>query len=503
MLEAYGARSLPATFVTASGEMISPNGLIQGGSEVSSPGALTRAREVRELESEVMQLQRNVEQCQGTSREAEAARVRALEELDNLRNRHHTAALAVANHEKDLERSNERVKALDVAQEQGTAARSGLLEQSGSLVSDAERLRAAIEECRSARTTAQSELDGISLRITAATREVTRLESRTAELRVSHQGRVESRDRFQETATRAANTLRDTAEWMERREREISSANQRRESLGEEIAEAERGLAAKLLEEEDARRESESLRTLYDQQAQVVRDLEQQLRDFRSELASHRDEMTRADLAVRESELRLRHQGDAIREKWNVDLSTWTPPSLDELSRVEEAAVPKRSPREVSNLRRAQEESGEGSGEGSVDELKELRRNAELCLLPKAEREQQLEEVRSSVQSLGDVNLGAIEEHEELAERFRFLSEQKEDLETDDCVSSRGNFPYQPHQSQAIPRDLRVGESAILREFSALVRRGQSESAAHRIRGCARSRGSRSWRCRRASACRV
>ena len=32
--------------------------------------------------------------------------------VDNLRNRHHTAALAVANHEKDLERTNERMKAL-------------------------------------------------------------------------------------------------------------------------------------------------------------------------------------------------------------------------------------------------------------------------------------------------------------------------------------------------------------------------------------------------------
>ena len=40
-----------------------------------------------------------------------------------------------------------------------------------------------------------------------------------------------------------------------------------------------------------------------------------------------------------------------------------------------------------------------------------------------------LEKLRHQIQSLGDVNLGAIEEHEELAERFRFLSEQKEDLD--------------------------------------------------------------------------
>ena len=52
-----------------------------------------------------------------------------------------------------------------------------------------------------------------------------------------------------------------------------------------------------------------------------------------------------------------------------------------------------------------------------------------MTMLPLVERREQLEKLRQQIQSLGDVNLGAIEEHEELAERFRFLSEQKDDLD--------------------------------------------------------------------------
>jgi len=86
----------------------------------------------------------------------------------------------------------------------------------------------------------------------------------------------------------------------------------------------------------------------------------------------------------------------------------------------------------------AEANSAEGAGSETDEEdealspvsaLREAKRNVELAMLPTPERKRESEKVRKSLQSLGDVNLGAIEEHEELAERFRFLSEQKDDLE--------------------------------------------------------------------------
>ena len=45
-------------------------------------------------------------------------------------------------------------------------------------------------------------------------------------------------------------------------------------------------------------------------------------------------------------------------------------------------------------------------------------------------RKERLAQIRKRIESIGDVNLGAIEEHEELRERQRFLDEQRTDLES-------------------------------------------------------------------------
>jgi len=387
---------------------------------------LGRLREVRELKGEVAGLEREALACAGSCERAEVELGQAAEELENLRNRHHTAVLAVANHEKDLDRSCERVKNLGEVQEGRVAERAEFLDEAEALAEELQRLEAQLASSREDRGSGQRRLDSLGLKLSTAGRDLSRLETRATELRVAHGSRVETRDRLHDTVTRGRGAARETGEWIARRETEIAAAIERRAALGEQSQQCEASLVEKLSEEEEARVANEQQREAYDAKAGALRDVENEVRESRSELDASREESSNADLAVRESSLRLEHQEEGIREKWGVEIATWQPPSLAEF----ESRAGELGGEEIEAVEsEADLASAEPTASEAAQALRDARRNAELVNLDLEERRRQLGKLRSQIQSLGDVNLGAIEEHEELAERFRFLSEQREDLE--------------------------------------------------------------------------
>jgi chromosome segregation protein len=425
VLEVYGAGRIPALFVTPDGSLLTPEGVVSGGSTEAGSGHVGRVREVRELEGEVAALEAAADEAEAAHAAAESALARSADELDNLRNRHHTAALAVANHEKDLERTRERVKALGEAHEGRMNERSELLAGSQSLVSERDSLEQRLSSGRRERAERQQKLDALGLRIGSAGRDVLRLETAATERRIEHAGRAERRDRLRIAFERAGAAAQETRAWIVRREQEIAAAEARREELAVVIRDARATLDMRLQQEEAARASLDAKREAYDRVGVEVTGLESEVRGARSAISAQRDAAGQAELAVRESELRLAHLQDGVRERWDVDLASWTPPPLEpEPAVVEEAAAPGAEAAPEAAAAESVEEE-----EPAPDAARDARANARLARLPRDERRAELEDVRKRIQALGDVNLGAIEEHEELSERFRFLSEQKADLD--------------------------------------------------------------------------
>jgi chromosome segregation protein len=270
-----------------------------------------------------------------------------------------------------------------------------------------------------------------------------------AELRVGYRARDEVRRRLRETVTRAEQSERETRTWIERRNHEIEVARVRCEDLLAEIERAEAELSTQLAAEEGARAESDQLRERFEATSVRVNEIEDNARGLRTELGAARERTSQAELALREAQMRLEHQATTVRERWQIEIADWRLPTLEELASGEgdeiagSASATGTSATGIDADAQADAETAAGRDEsaGNADEddddpemsaaavQREARKNIELAMLPTADRKRESERVRKALQSLGDVNLGAIEEHEELAERFRFLSEQKEDLE--------------------------------------------------------------------------
>jgi len=136
-----------------------------------------------------------------------------------------------------------------------------------------------------------------------------------------------------------------------------------------------------------------------------------------------------------------------VAERWSVELACWTPPTLAELAPEAPAAAAgaldaaneSHAPAAAGVAVSPVDEAGpvveaapvEAASEAGDEEPALTPRMAvELVALPGPARRTRLDDVRRRLEALGEVNLGAIEEHEELAERQRFLSEQKNDLES-------------------------------------------------------------------------
>jgi chromosome segregation protein len=436
-LDVYGRGRIPCTFVTRSGDVLTPDGVIRGGGAARQSGILTRVREARELEAEVAALAAEVSALTLVDERAQADAQRAASELDNLRSRHHTAALAVANHEKDLERTRERLKAIGTAQVTRGEERAALIAELERIDAEAARHESYLEEGREQRGLRQREQDALGLRLVSGGRELSRLEAVATERRVERQGRRDARERLAGAALRAGSQLEDARAWIQRRDAEMATAERRRAELAEAIAACELAVNAELEAEERARVANEARRDAYESVAERVRSLEESARELRIELETLRDAASEAELGLRERELRLAHVDSSARDRWNVELAHWKVPVFADLGPDPEPAL-EAAPVDAGEVLA----DGDGSAPDGDDALlarsassaerdarREAREVADLLALAADERRARASEIRSRIDAIGDVNLGAIEEHEELRERFRFLTEQKNDLE--------------------------------------------------------------------------
>jgi chromosome segregation protein len=371
------------TIVTLEGEVVDPHGVVTGGSRESAvAGVLEQKREIRELEEVVAGIEADVQTAldRHVARKQEvAAATQALEEIGAALRQEE---LSLVGQQKDLDRAIDELRRLD-------ARRIQLREQGEDLG------RAAGEAARRfGDATAALELDWTV---------VGAAEERAGELRARTVALADEAD----AAIAHLTTLKVEAAQAEDRRQGARATVAR---LGDERAQHEARAARLEQTIADELTRGETLRT---DAARLRGEAALQQAEAEARARAHGERQTaleerQAVLTVREAELRV---------------------TRGETARLSQAANRTELRCQEATLRRASLEE-QVSGRYPEVALPAVVHDHHLRALFGETEEARAVELRGLIERMGEINLTAIEESEELQRRFDFLTSQRADLES-------------------------------------------------------------------------
>ena len=380
-LELWSRNGFVSTLVTPEGEVVDPVGVVTGGSADSLEGSLlSQRRRMKELEALLLELE---EQLQGEENEIGALRER-MNQTETRR-----SVLTEAGHRLALERIGMEHDLVQADREVGRLEEmlQTLAQEQADLSASLASLREAIQECqkdiegqlqeRMKREKALAEKQEV---LSELEKNSQRLETEATESRIRAAAVGERRDNTHLNLENRLTLQQELSGQIQSRESEIIEMGQKRRRLDEALHLAEKSL-------EEGRKALEELEEKLERERQQYRDIsrrltetEEAIKELRPLGEASQEEKNQLQLTLSEKRLNLQHLFENIREKYDLDLKEARIEGLD--------------------------------GELSEEDL--LR---------------EIEELRGRLERMGEVNLAAIGEFEELNSRYQFLSQQKQDLE--------------------------------------------------------------------------
>jgi chromosome segregation protein len=367
--------------VTLDGQALLPNGAVVGGATDESAAHLLRLqREIRELEeasaSQAGELQRVTEE-QGRLRASIAERQAA---IDSARVQAHDAELEILGAERDLHAVEMELKRIE--------------ERRGEIAHGQSEGRAALSQIDVDEANTKRELADAQRHVDDAEEA-----ARVAESVLAERRRV-----VEEQAARATEVKVEATQSRERADRErsilaqldrsIAELNAREDRLREDvaIADRDRGQAAGRIllhqgrlgetahEAATARSDLSALRGRFDEAQTALGQSELGLKELRSTIEEQSSALNELNLRERELALSLEHLVEQVADKHRVELA-------------------------------------------------HVITDYHARALPTPEDTARAEELQRLIDRMGEINLTAIEEYEENAERYEYLTGQRRDLE--------------------------------------------------------------------------
>ncbi len=372
-----------ATLVTIDGDVVDQRGVVAGGSrEAQGAGVLSQKREIRELEEIVGSLEHELAEATARLLTARTEFKQVQKAIEGLRGQAHQGDLQIMGHEKDsarlrgeLERARERAGQL-------TAERHELEER---LATMGRELEAATEARAAAIARAdhfEVEQLGLIEGVTGGRDRVDELAQALTEARVRAAQLAEKRASVEAATLRLAATERDLGVRIARLESGIATGRAKADELRADAADLSGELDGYRTRRGEHAASLEAGRRTYDERFQALTQVEMDARDLRGKADRLTAEV--AHLEVKAANLASARQvlDDGLQDRYQLSV---------------------------------------------VDVVTDFHLRG-LCGGKQDERATELRELIEKMS--GDINLTAIDEYNDVAKRFEFLTAQRADLES-------------------------------------------------------------------------
>jgi chromosome segregation protein len=373
----------PGTLVTLEGDIVDERGVVSGGSrEAQGAGVLAQKREIRELEQIVDSLDRELTEATARLVTAKAEHKQLDRAIEGLRGQAHQGDLAIMGHEKDASRLRSELERLRERAGYLTGERNELEERLAAAQREHEALVARKADAEARIDHFEREQLGMIEGVTGGRERVDEAAAALTEARVRSAQTAEKRASVEAATLRLGNTERDLGARIERLREAISTGSARAAELRADAAALQSELEVHREQRATNVAELEAGRSAYDARYTALAQLEIEARELRSQADKLATEVNQLEVRAASIESQRQVVTDTVFEKYQLDVAE---------------AVPEYHLRGV---------CGE-TEDARATELREL-----------------IEKMS------GDINLTAIEEYQEVAKRFEFLTGQKADLES-------------------------------------------------------------------------
>jgi chromosome segregation protein len=370
------------TCVTLEGEVVGRDGSVTGGVlEGPAVGALQKKREIAELAEAVLGVEARFQEAVTRGYALQKHVLHTEEVLKGLQRHHHEEELNRSALEKDLTRAAELLAGVkERLSSVGLEAES--LHQALLLVQrEEETSRGEVAHAQAERAAREEGVKSLAERIESLRTSAEAHQAELLELQVSRAAHAERSEAARRTLAEAVSSRDHLLSRHARLLETHGQASERAAELLARIAGTATGHEARGAELSARRAELESSQQAHAARGARVRAEEQRLREERAALDGLTEGLSQLTLRERELVLELAHLLDGVRERHLTELSH------------------------------------------------ELHRFHLLPALSDAV-ETEMRELRAQVERMGEINLTAIEEHQEVAGRHDFLAAQKRDLES-------------------------------------------------------------------------